>query len=66
MSYIRAEEILPEEVLASIQQYVEGQMIYIPKKVRQQEKMGDRNRHQKKIWRFVMHACMRCIVKARL
>ncbi len=48
MSYIRAEEILPEEVLASIQQYVEGQMIYIPKKVRQQEKMGDRNRHQKK------------------
>lgn len=40
MSYIRAEEILPEEVLAAIQQYVEGQMIYIPKKSDSRRKWG--------------------------
>lgn len=32
MSYLRAEEILPKEVLDLIQQYVDGQMIYIPRK----------------------------------
>ncbi len=32
MGYIRAEDILPEEVLVLVQQYVDGQMIYIPRK----------------------------------
>lgn len=32
MSYSRAEEVLPEDVLAIVQQYVDGQMIYIPRK----------------------------------
>lgn len=32
MSYIRAEDILPKEVLELIQQYVDGQTIYIPRK----------------------------------
>lgn len=32
MSYIRAEDILPEEVLMLVQQYVDGQMLYIPRK----------------------------------
>lgn len=32
MGYLRAEEVLPKEVLALIQQYVDGQMIYIPRK----------------------------------
>lgn len=32
MGYIRAEEILPKEVVALIQQYVDGQTIYIPRK----------------------------------
>lgn len=30
MSYIKAEEILPKELLETIQQYVDGQLIYIP------------------------------------
>ena len=33
MSYIRADEILPKELLETIQQYVDGQIIYIPKKI---------------------------------
>ena len=35
MSYIRADEILPRELLEAIQQYVDGQIIYIPKKEKQ-------------------------------
>lgn len=30
MSYIRAEEILPHELIETIQQYVSGKNIYIP------------------------------------
>lgn len=32
MGYLRAEEVLPKEILDLIQQYVDGQMIYIPRK----------------------------------
>lgn len=30
MSYIRAEEVLPQELIKAIQQYVNGKSIYIP------------------------------------
>ena len=36
MSYIRADEILPRELLEAIQQYADGQLIYIPKKEKQE------------------------------
>ena len=36
MSYIRADEILPKELLETIQQYVDGQLIFIPKKEKQE------------------------------
>ena len=32
MSYIKAEEILPEELIRQIQNYVDGVYIYIPRK----------------------------------
>jgi len=32
MSYIKATDVLPDEVLDLIQKYVEGEYIYIPKK----------------------------------
>lgn len=32
MGYLRAEEVLPKEVLSLVQQYVDGEMIYIPRK----------------------------------
>ena len=32
MGYIRAEDILPKEVLELVQQYADGQTIYIPRK----------------------------------
>ena len=36
MRYIRADEILPSELLEAIQQYVDGQLIYIPSKEKQE------------------------------
>ena len=36
MSYIRADEILPKELLEAIQQYADGQTIYIPRKEKQE------------------------------
>ena len=32
MSYIRADDILPEEIISLVQQYIDGQSIYIPRK----------------------------------
>ncbi|MBQ3528860.1 MAG: hypothetical protein IJA52_09940 [Clostridia bacterium] len=32
MSYIKAEEVLPEDILKLIQNYVDGKLLYIPKK----------------------------------
>lgn len=32
MGYIRAEDILPEEVIELIWQYVDGELLYIPRK----------------------------------
>ena len=36
MSYIRADEIFPEELLKTIQQYVDGKAVYIPCKQKQE------------------------------
>ena len=36
MSYIRADQILPKELLEAIQQYVDGKTIYIPRKEKQE------------------------------
>ena len=32
MSYIRAENVLPPEILALVQNYVDGKMLYVPKR----------------------------------
>ena len=40
MGYIKAEEILPVEIIELIQQYVDGQNIYIPRKVENRLEWG--------------------------
>ena len=32
MGYIRAEDILPPDVLAMVHRYIDGEMLYVPKK----------------------------------
>jgi len=52
MSYLRAEDVLPKEVIETIQQYVSGKTIYIPTKEKQdwgsntdtKQVLGERNR----------------------
>ena len=55
MSYIKAEKILPEELIRQIQQYVDGAYIYIPRKpgarhpwgqeTAYKAELGERNSH---------------------
>ena len=40
MSYIKAEEILPEELIRQIQEYADGMYIYIPRKPGTRRKWG--------------------------
>ena len=40
MSYIKAEEILPEELIREIQEYADGVYIYIPRKPGTRHKWG--------------------------
>ena len=40
MGYIRAEEILPNEIIELIQQYVDGTSIYIPRKTSNRQGWG--------------------------
>lgn len=41
MGYIRAEEILPAEILELVQQYVDGRSIYIPRKAENRREWGE-------------------------
>ena len=40
MSYIKAEDILPEELIGEIQRYVDGRSIYIPRKAGKRRAWG--------------------------
>lgn len=40
MRYIKAEDVLPQEVIALIQQYVDGVTIYIPRKAENRRAWG--------------------------
>lgn len=41
MSYRKAEEILPRELIEVIQQYVDGENIYIPRKLEHRKGWGE-------------------------
>ena len=40
MSYKNAAQILPPELLAQIQQYIDGEFLYIPRKTNQKKQWG--------------------------
>lgn len=42
MSYRKAEEILPVEIIELIQTYVDGETIYIPRKENQRKEWGNK------------------------
>lgn len=50
MGYIRAEEILPIEVMELVQQYVDGENIYIPRKRANRKKWGAGTQIRQELW----------------
>lgn len=49
MSYKRAEKILPQEILELIQEYVDGENIYIPRKKEQRKEWGESTQIKKEL-----------------
>lgn len=49
MCYIAAKEVLPSEIIELIQNYVDGEYIYIPKKENNRQGWGTTNNTRKKI-----------------
>jgi Mor family transcriptional regulator len=47
MSYVKATDVLPEEILDLIQKYVEGEYIYIPKKECNRKAWGETTKSKK-------------------
>lgn len=43
MSYIKAQNVLPEEILSLIQEYVDGECLYIPRKSGKEKSWGEKN-----------------------
>lgn len=41
MSYIKAETVLPKEILMLVQEYADGQYLYIPKKEENRKSWGE-------------------------
>lgn len=49
MGYIRAEEVLANEIIELIQNYVDGQNIYIPKKENNRSEWGNKTGIRQKL-----------------
>lgn len=43
MKYVKAQNVLPEEVIKLIQKYVDGEFIYIPRKDGKQKAWGEKS-----------------------
>jgi len=49
MSYLRAEECLPPDLIREIQKYIQGSQVYIPGKEDQRCSWGERNGTRQKL-----------------
>lgn len=50
MSYIKADEVLPREIIKLIQQYIDGENIYIPKKDNNRVRWGEKTGARKELY----------------
>ena len=51
MSYIKADDVLPQNIIKIIQQYIDGENIYIPKKDGSREDGGSKTGAKKELRR---------------
>lgn len=49
MSYRSAEKVLPDELIELIQQYVDGDYLYIPRRQEKRKKWGENTRIRKQL-----------------
>ena len=49
MSYVKAVDVLPDEILELIQNYVDGEYIYIPRKEDNKKSWGENTEYRKEI-----------------
>lgn len=49
MSYVKAVDVLPDEILELIQNYVDGEYIYIPRKEDNKKSWGENTYYRKEI-----------------
>ncbi|WP_160036395.1 CD3324 family protein [Paenibacillus sp. An7] len=49
MKYSKAESVFPEELLRIIQQYVQGELVYIPKRKEAHLKWGEKTQSKSKV-----------------
>lgn len=49
MSYINAEEVLPKDLIEEIQKYIDGQLMYIPRKNKNALSWGEKNGTKEKL-----------------
>lgn len=43
MKYVKANNVLPEDMIKKIQEYVDGEFLYIPRKDGKQKSWGEKN-----------------------
>ena len=43
MKYIKAQDVLPEDILKMIQEYVDGEYLYVPRKNGNQKSWGEKS-----------------------
>lgn len=66
MGYIRAEEILPIEVIELIQQYVDGESIYIPRKAAHRQAWGAGTQIRQELLTRNRQICMEHLAGSRI
>lgn len=49
MSYVNADDVLPKDLIEEIQKYVDGQLIYIPRKDENSLSWGEKNGTKEKL-----------------
>jgi Mor family transcriptional regulator len=49
MNYRKADQILPDEIIAMIQEYVDGECIYIPRKQQSKKMWGEISGYRKQL-----------------
>lgn len=49
MGYIKAVDVLPDELLSEIQKYVDGQMLYIPRRCEEHLNWGEKSGIREKL-----------------